>query len=65
MSTLSLLEKIDKVSTLEELSKLSTLDTLKKSLRSYLKSQLYHKKHNERNAQMIRSYKKEHPELSK
>jgi len=65
LSTLSKLEKIEKVSTLSELSKLSDVDELKKALCSYLKSKLYHQKHNEKNAQMIRAYKLEHPELSK
>ena len=65
MSTLSKLEKIERVSTISELSKLSNVDELKRALRSYLKSQLYHKTHNEKNAQMIRDYKRLHPELIK
>ena len=60
----STLDKIEKCSTLDELSKLSTLQELKSALRSYLKSKVYHAQHNAKNAQMIRAYKKEHPEIS-
>lgn len=56
------LAKLEACSTLEELAKLSSLDELKKALRSYLKSKVYHAKHNAKNAQMIRAYKAEHPE---
>lgn len=63
MKTLSTLEKLEKCSTLQELSKLSDLDELKKALRSYLKSKVYHAKHNAKNAQMIKAYKLEHPEV--
>jgi len=59
---MSKLDKLEACSTLEELSKIADVDTLKKALRSYLKSKVYHAKHNAKNAQMIRAYKAEHPE---
>ena len=62
MPKLSTIESIANASTLEELAKLSSLDELKVALRSYLKSKVYHAKHNARNAAMIRAYKAEHPE---
>jgi len=62
MKQLKTLEKLEACSTLDELSKLADLDTLKRALRSYLKSKVYHAKHNARNAEMIRAYKAEHPE---
>lgn len=58
----STLQKLEKCSTLEELSKLADVETLKKAYKSYLKSKIYHAKHNARNAEMIRVYKLEHPE---
>ena len=64
MKTLSTLDKIEACSTLDELAKLSTLGELKKALRSYLKSKVYHAAHNAKNAQMIKAYKLEHPEIS-
>lgn len=64
MNQLKTLEKLEACSTLEELTKLSDLAELKSALRSYLKSKVYHAKHNARNAQMIKAYKAEHPELS-
>lgn len=62
MSKLSTLDKLEACSTLQELSKLSSLEELKSALRSYLKSKVYHAKHNAKNAAMIRAYKAEHPE---
>jgi len=59
---MSTLDKLEKCSTLEELAKLADVDTLKCALRSYLKSKVYHAKHNAKNAAMIRAYKAEHPE---
>lgn len=59
---MSKLDKLEACSTLEELSKLADVETLKRALRSYLKSKVYHAKHNAKNAQMIRAYKAEHPE---
>lgn len=61
---MSTIDKIAKCSTLEELAKLSTLQELKSALKSYLKSKVYHAAHNAKNAQMIKAYRKEHPEIS-
>lgn len=62
MKQLKTLEKLEACSTVQELEKLADLDTLKRALRSYLKSKVYHAKHNAKNAMMIRAYKAEHPE---
>jgi len=64
MSTKSTLDKLEACSTLQELSKLADVKTMKAALRSYLKSQLYHAKHNAKVAMMVRVYKEEHPDQS-
>lgn len=64
MSTSSILSKLEKCSTLQELSKLATVEDLVKAYKSYLNSKLYHAKHNAKNAQMIKAYKLEHPEIT-
>ena len=64
MSTLSTLSKLEACSTLQELSKLADVETLIKAYKSYLKSKVYHAKHNAKNAMMIKAYKAEHPDRS-
>lgn len=64
MLTSSTLSKLEKCSTLEELSKLASVEDLVKAYKSYLKSKVYHTTHNAKNAQMIKAYKLEHPEIT-